>query len=89
MTNGRQMNFRKLISAAFITLAAIACKKNDDGTVIISNNDYEFDVYFTKEDSQFCGEIFTISDTYGKCYIFEEMEYGFPYCDEMIECLVN
>ena len=63
--------------------------KNDDGTVIINNNDYEFDVYFTKEDSQFCGEIFTISDTYGKCYIFEEMEYGFPYCDEMIECLVN
>ena len=37
MTNGRQMNFRKLISAAVITLAAIACKKNDDGTVTPSD----------------------------------------------------
>ena len=40
MTNGRQMNFRKLISAAFIAFAAIACKKNDEGTVSPSLEGY-------------------------------------------------
>ena len=64
--------------------------KNEDDIVIISNNDYYFDVYFNKIDSEkYCGKTLTITDISDNLYIFDEMGTGFYYCDEMIECKVE
>ena len=40
MINDVQMNIRKLISTAFVTLAALACKKEDDSTISPSLDGY-------------------------------------------------
>lgn len=58
--------------------------KNGDGCVVISDDGYLYNLFFTKNDAQYCGKVFTISDIVDGAYIFEEMETGHYYCDEMI-----
>lgn len=61
--------------------------KNGDGCVVISDDGYLYNLFFTKNDAQYCGKVFTISDIVDGAYVFEEMETGYYYCDEMIEGL--
>ena len=63
--------------------------KNGDGCVVISNDSYLYDLLFTKNDAQYCGKVFTISDIVDGAYVFEEMETGYYYCDEIIAGLEN
>lgn len=61
--------------------------KNGDGCVVISDDGYLYNLFFTKNDAQYCGKVFTISDIVDGAYVFEEMETGYYYCDEMIDGL--
>lgn len=61
--------------------------KNGDGCVVISDDGYLYDLFFTKNDAQYCGKVFTISDIVDGAYVFEEMETGYYYCEEMIDGL--
>ena len=61
--------------------------KNGDGCVVISDDGYLYNFVFTKNDAQYCGKVFTISDIVDGAYVFEEMETGYYYCDEMIDGL--
>ena len=63
--------------------------KNSDGCVVISDNGYMYNLLFTKNDAQYCGKVFTISDIVDGAYVFEEMDTGYYYCDEMIAGLEN
>jgi hypothetical protein len=66
--------------------------KNEEGNVIINGLEYDWELVFTKNDSQYCGQVFTISDIScdcENCYLFTEMTNGYYYCDEMIECKVK
>lgn len=63
--------------------------KNNDGSVVVSDDGYLYELHFTKDDSKYCGQVFTISDIVDGAYIFAEMDNGYYYCDEMIDGLEN
>ena len=66
--------------------------KNEEGNVIINGPEYDEELVFTKNDSQYCGQVFTISYiSYDcdRCYLFAEMTNCYYYCVEMIECKVK
>ena len=45
--------------------------KNGDGCVVISDDGYMYNLHFTKNDAQYCGKVFTISDIVDGAYVFE------------------
>ena len=61
--------------------------KNSEGSVIFKHTsaEYDYEMHFTKDDSQYCGKVLTIGGILDDCYIFDEIKSGYLYCDEMIE----